>query len=134
MRLLAAVCSKLQKTAAVFLQLAQSHTRHNTSTKPIGGTFLSEYSQNSGFAEQSTQALDDMINADLRDQDFINYLNLLPVDMNATSRILETELQAPGFHFSDREMEITSANLQRPTLDRAFDWFSWDDYYGTTSI
>lgn len=135
MRLLTGVCSKLQHTATVFLQLAQSHTRHSTSSKPAGdATGASKYWNDSGVNENGTQSWDELIDADLSGNDFINYLNLLPVDMNATSRILETELQFPGSNCSNREKEDNSTYLQRPTLERAFDWFSWEDYYGSTGI
>ncbi|KAJ5118818.1 hypothetical protein N7448_010525, partial [Penicillium atrosanguineum] len=135
MRLLAGVCSKLQHTATVFLQLAQSHARHGTSLKPAtNATSPSKHWNSSGLGEDGIQSWGDLIDADLSDNDFINYLNLLPVDMDATSRILETELQFPGPNYSNSEKENNPTYLQRPTLDRVFDWFSWDDYYGSTSI
>lgn len=137
MRLLAGLCSKLQHTAAVFLQLAQSHTRRGNSTKTasnISGAPLSQQHISSALGEQATQPWDDLINVDLGDHDFITYLNWLPVDMNATSRILETELQGPKSHHPDRSQESSLPYPQKPMSDRTFDWFLWDDYYGSTNI
>jgi hypothetical protein len=135
MRLLAGVCSKLQHTAAVFLQLAQSHTRHSTSAKPSADTSrFSEQSNSSRLGGHATQSWDDSINADLDGHEFMNYLNCLPADMNDTSQILETELQVSKPQHLDGEQETSSAYLQRPTSDCAFDWFLWNDYYGNTGI
>ncbi|KAJ5369515.1 hypothetical protein N7509_014127 [Penicillium cosmopolitanum] len=135
MRLLAGLCYKLQHTAAVFLQLAQSHTRHGNSTKPAGNTApLSQQQKSSALGEKATQPWDDLINIDLGDHDFSTYLNWLPVDMNATSRILETELQGPKSHHPDRSQESSLPYPQKPMSDRTFDWFLWDDYYGSTNV
>lgn len=135
MRFLAGVCAKLEHTAAVFLQLAQSHTRYSDSAKPTDDAArLSQRSNSSGLNEHGIQSWDGMIDADLVHSDFTNYLNWLPVDMDATSRILETELQGSRTHHSDRKPESTSTYFQRPASDRIFEWFLWDDYYGDTNI
>lgn len=135
MRLLAGVCSKLEHTAAVFLQLAQSHTRYNNSAKPTDDAArLSQQPNSSALDDHDTLSWDDMTDADLVHCDFANYLNWLPVDMDATSRILETELQGSRSQNSDRKPESTSTYFQRPASDRVFEWFLWDDYYGDINI
>lgn len=135
MRLLAGLCSKLEHTAAVFLQLAQSHTRYSNSAKPTDDAARLPQRPNSpGLDEHGTQPWDGMTDADLVHCDFANYLNWLPVDMEPTSRILETELQGSRSQHSDRKPESTSTYFQRPASDRIFEWFLWDDYYGGTNI
>lgn len=135
MRLLADLCSKLQHTAAVFLHLAQSHIRHCTSTKAaLDADPLSEQLKTSEPDEQTTPSWNDLINIDLNDDELITYLNCLPVDMDATSRILENELQFPQSHHSDYGEESSPTYLQKPILDCTFGWFLWDDYYGSSNM
>ncbi|KAJ5769064.1 hypothetical protein N7520_003623, partial [Penicillium odoratum] len=135
MRLLADLCSKLQHTAAVFLQLAQSHVRHCYSTKPTqNAVLLSQQPKSSRADEQATQTWNDLIDIALDDQELINYLSCLPVDMNSTSRILETELHVPQSHRPNRAENMSPTYSQQPISDCTFGWFLWDDYYGSSNL
>ncbi|KAJ5623059.1 hypothetical protein N7490_011664 [Penicillium lividum] len=135
MRLLAGLCSKLQHTATVFLQLAQSYIRHCYSIKPKQYTvLLSQQPKSSRPDEQATQPWDDLIDIALDDQELINYLSCLPVDMNPTSRILETELHVPQSHRPDRAENMSPTYSQQPMSDFTFGWFLWDDYYGSSNV
>ncbi|KAJ5611392.1 hypothetical protein N7510_008111, partial [Penicillium lagena] len=135
MRHLASVCSKLQHTATVFLQLAQSHARNSNFTTPANNAAgISQHPNCSGLAEHGTEPWDDLTSTDLGNCDMTNYLNWLPVDMDVTSRILEAEIQDSRFHHSDCKPESSSTYLHRPTTERMFDWFLWDDYYGSVDI
>lgn len=134
MRLLSSVCSKLQHTATVFLQLAQSHTRHFNSKSPAdNATDLSQNPNYSGLDEHGTESWDDLTSTDLGNCDMKSYLNWLPVDMDVTSRILEAEIQDSRFHDSDCTPENSSTYFRGPTTERVFDWFLWDEYYGSVN-
>lgn len=132
MRLLGSLCSKLQHTTAVFLQLAQSYIRHGSSMKsPSNIATTSRRSKGRGPEEGVIQPRDNLIDVDLGDHDFATYLNWLPIDMNDTSRILEAELQVPKYHHSHHREENSPSYPQKPISDGTFDWFLWDDYYGS---
>ncbi|KAJ5523373.1 hypothetical protein N7513_012917 [Penicillium frequentans] len=134
MRLLADLCSKLQHTAAVFLHLAQSHNRHCNSIKPTRNAVpLSQQPKISGPDGQNTHPWDYLIDVDLSDYELITYLNCLPVDMEATSRILENELQFPQSHHLHHVETGIPTYFQRPISDCTFGWFLWDDYYGSSN-
>ena len=135
MRLLAGLCTKLQHTATVFLQLAQSHIRHCNSRKSAQDKVpLSKQAKGLRPGEQTAQQWDDLIDIDLDDDALIAYLNCLPVDMNATSRILESELQVPQPHNPDHGEENSPTYFQNPMSDCTFGWFLWDDYYGISNM
>lgn len=135
MRLLAGLCSKLQHTAAVFLHLAQSHIRHCYPKKPIpSAVLLFQQPKGSEAGEHATQPWDHLIDLEMGEQELITYLNYLPADMNATSRILETELQVPQFHHLRRGEENSPIYSQQPLSDCTFGWFLWDDYYGSSNM
>ncbi|GFF86535.1 uncharacterized transcriptional regulatory protein C11D3.07c [Aspergillus lentulus] len=129
MRLLAPVCSKLQHTAAVFLQLAQTHVRPKASTN-LGSkaTRSSKQAISSRLDGPATEGLTD---AALGQLDITSYLEWLPAAIDNTYRILEVERQDA----TDRHSGSTEGNnlrefpTRRPTSDRVFDWFSWDAYY-----
>ncbi|GFF58156.1 uncharacterized transcriptional regulatory protein C11D3.07c [Aspergillus udagawae] len=132
MRLLARVCSRLQHTAAVFLQLAQAHVRHKISTKPGSkATCSSKRANSSGLDGPATQACEGSTDAGLGQLDITSYLEWLPGDMDATCRMLEVEMQdATDQHSGLGEgSNLTEFPIRRPTSDRVFDWFSWDVYY-----
>jgi hypothetical protein len=132
LRLLASVCSKLQHTAAVFLQLAQAHVRHKTSTKPGNkATRSSKRANSSGLDGSATQAIEGSTDAGLGRVDITSYLEWLPGDMDATCRMLEVEMQdATDEHSGLGEgSNLTEFPIRRPISDRVFDWFSWDVYY-----
>lgn len=135
MRLLADLCSKLQHTAAVFLHLAQSHNRHCNSTTPARNAVpLSQQPEISEPEKQTTYSWDGLIDIDLSDDEIITYLNCLPVDMEATSRILENELQFPQSHHSVYGEESSPTCFQKQISDCTFGWFLWDDYYGSSNM
>ncbi|KAJ5281836.1 hypothetical protein N7478_007208 [Penicillium angulare] len=128
MRLLSSLCSKLQHTMSVFFQLAQSHTGN------VGETKLPKDKAPISQEEEAVPPWNDLIDMDLGDLDITPYLNWLPIDMNHTFQILETELQAPKVRPSHNFEECGPAYSQKPISDRTFDWFLWDDYYASPNV
>ncbi|KAJ5805700.1 uncharacterized protein N7503_003302 [Penicillium pulvis] len=135
MRLLADLCSKLQHTAAVFLHLAQSLNRHCKSTKPARNVVpISQQQTVAEPEEQTTHSWDDYVDIDMSDDELTTYLSCLPVDMEATSRMLENELQFPQSHHGDHGEKSSPTYFQKPISDCTFGWFLWDDYYRSSNM
>lgn len=135
MRLLSGLCFKLQHTAAVFLQLAQSHICHDKSIYfQKGADDITQQLKASGPGEEAAESQNNLIDLVLGDHDLTNYLNCLPLEMNDTSQILETEFQVPKSHIFHLGEEDNPPYPQRPISDRTFDWFLWDDYYGSSNV
>ncbi|KNG89742.1 hypothetical protein ANOM_001973 [Aspergillus nomiae NRRL 13137] len=95
MRLLATVCTRLQRVAAVFLQLAQTYVRQHTSdptadnmvtstencsTSPSGDYNMSAYSDRAmnDFAPDSAKDSETQPNVDMGEPDVASYLEWLP--------------------------------------------------------
>ncbi|KAJ5113088.1 hypothetical protein N7456_001622 [Penicillium angulare] len=128
MRLLSSLCSKLEHTTSVFFQLAQSHAGNLDREKaPKDKAPISQ-------EEESVRPWDDLINMDLSDLNITPYLNWLPIDMSHTSQILETELQGPNPQPSHNSEECGPAHSEKPISGSTFDWFLWDDYYGSSNV
>ncbi|KAJ5383252.1 Transcription factor, partial [Penicillium concentricum] len=123
MRLLATVCSRLQHTASVFLQLAQVHVSRCALAETIE-------TPDKSFQPPSVQPMDNHIqhSEDLMDLDFgelnvTNYLEWLPADMGSPLSIFDGN--RPG---------VSSSRLgeKKSIPGNMFDWFSWDTYYSGT--
>ncbi|KAJ6190261.1 Transcription factor [Penicillium mononematosum] len=119
MRLLATVCSRLQHTASVFLQLARTH---------VSGRVLTQTYEKPAnpFQPPPTQPTytygqhpEDLMDLDLGELDVSNYLEWLPADMGSAWPIFDT----------NRPDMSSRLGNKRPSQGSGFDWFSWDTYY-----
>ncbi|KZL67587.1 fungal specific transcription factor domain-containing protein [Colletotrichum tofieldiae] len=156
MRLLATVCSRLERVAAVFLQLAKSYlgrrvllsddirgsgrstignSLSNTSLAPVQPTngdeplnsFKGKETNFNWNQDEDGPALED-------DVEIGNFLNWLPADSFTTGLFMER-----GQHneAAPANTAVFSAGLSSPessrgrkrAFDATFDWFSWDAYY-----
>ncbi|KAE8324017.1 fungal-specific transcription factor domain-containing protein [Aspergillus sergii] len=145
MRLLATVCARLQRVAATFLRLAQTHVRQYASAQiannmesstesprpsQAGDYDGSAYSDR-GMNDLASSLAEDSGNfpgVDVEEPDVATYLEWLPADLNPTWPMADVEHQDPNSHpgAGDRG---TSRNSSRKAFDSVFDWFSWDAYY-----
>jgi hypothetical protein len=124
MRLLATVCSRLQHTASVFLQLARAHVSGRIPTqtheKPAK-SFQPTPIQRTYTYDQDTE---DLMDLDLGELNVSNYLGWLPTDMGSAWPIFDT----------NRPDVSSRLGNKRPSQGSGFDWFSWDTYYSRTEI
>ncbi|GFG12915.1 hypothetical protein IFM61392_07659 [Aspergillus lentulus] len=131
MRPLASVCSKLQHTAVVFLQLAQTHVRPKASTKPGSKATRSSKQAISSRLDGLPHRSVGLTDAGLGQLDITCYLEWLSADMDNTYRVLEVEMQdATDRHSGPSDgTDLREFPTRGTTSDRVFDWFSWDAYY-----
>ncbi|OGM43835.1 hypothetical protein ABOM_007590 [Aspergillus bombycis] len=146
MRLLATICARLQRVAAVFLQLAQTHVRQNasaptadymaTSTEghsisPSGECNMSGYSDRTmnEFASRHAEGSETQPKVDMREPDIASYLEWLPADLTLTWPMADFGRQNLASLHSGVSDRDTSRNPPRKAFDSMFDWFSWDTYY-----
>ncbi|OQE10701.1 hypothetical protein PENFLA_c081G08660 [Penicillium flavigenum] len=124
MRLLATVCSRLQHTASIFLQLARAHVSGRIPTqtheKPAK-SFQPTPIQPTYTYDQHTE---DLMDLDLGELNVSNYLEWLPTDMGSAWPIFDTK----------RPDVSSRLGNKRPSQGSGFDWFSWDTYYSGTEI
>ncbi|KAJ5494629.1 Transcription factor, partial [Penicillium fimorum] len=123
MHLLATVCSRLQHTASVFLQLAQLHVSRCALTQ------ASEKSAKS-FQPPPVQPIDscgqrpeDLMDVDVRELNIASYLEWLPTDMGSTW---------PLFDVNPPEVASSHIGDDKSIPGNMFDWFAWDTYYSGT--
>lgn len=112
MRLLATVCSRLQHTSSVYLQLAQNHVSRRLSIEPTHKKLKAPIDHG--------QHCNDLIDLDIRNVNVANYLEWLPTEINPT---ITTQ---PG---DQHEPACIGVSQIRRISGNMFDWFSWDAYY-----
>jgi hypothetical protein len=117
MRLLATVCTRLQHTASVFLQLAQNHVSRRPPEEPARKKAKSPVS--------SLQNCSDLVDIDIRDINVANYLEWLPGDLATAAPTRDVDGHWPH-SFGASQRRRMSGNM--------FDWFSWDTYYAGADI
>lgn len=152
LRLLVNICSRLERVASVFLQLAQHHVRTIKSIQPTSQTTTSlnssrlqlpqdernkhtsagdDYAHNMSFAayppdDASARPFD------IEGLDLDSYLQWLPADITTSWPTLGSERANVT---TGTGVTATSNNSQsrKRVLDSTFDWFSWDAYYAGIS-
>ncbi|OQE37661.1 hypothetical protein PENCOP_c009G02782 [Penicillium coprophilum] len=120
MRLLATVCSRLQHTASVFLQLAQVHVSRHALTGTIGKPDEPFQSQPEEHIDGHDHDPGELTDLDLGESNIANYLKWLP-----------TEMSPPWSMFDADQPDVSCPRFsnKRSIPDNSFDWFSWDTYY-----
>ncbi|KAK2000821.1 hypothetical protein LX36DRAFT_698676 [Colletotrichum falcatum] len=155
MRLLATLCSRLERVAAVFLQLAKSYlgSRTAVSGESRGNNPLTLGNTLSGISPMPAQPVVGQGAAftwkggsgafagnqhgdgpDIGDGVEIgNLLNWLPADTFTTDLFTEREQQSEAASGKAAGFATTSASEcsrgRKRAFDATFDWFSWDAYY-----
>jgi len=109
MRLLATVCSRLQHTASVFLQLAQNYVSH-----------LEPARKRAKPPTNHSQYVNNAVDLDIRDVNITNYLEWLPE---------EIETKIPAQEGDWHGLDSFGVSQRRRMSGNMFDWFSWDTYY-----
>ncbi|KAJ5521712.1 Transcription factor [Penicillium freii] len=122
MRLLATVCSRLQHTASVFLQLAQAHVSGRVLTQTIEKPTKSLQPPPIQPTYSYDQHPEDMMDLDFGELNVSNYLEWLPADMGSAWPMFDT----------NRPDVVSRPANKRPSQGSGFDWFSWDTYYSGT--
>ncbi|GAD95021.1 hypothetical protein NECHADRAFT_34178 [Paecilomyces variotii No. 5] len=152
LRLLVTICSRLERVASVFLQLAQHHVRTIRSIQPASQTAASINSSRRPLPEDERNK---NISAGVECTNNISYTAHPPdnastrpfdiegLDLDSYLQWLPADITTPWATFgSEREnipigtgVAATSNNVQsrKRVLDSTFDWFSWDAYYAEIS-
>jgi hypothetical protein len=110
MRLLANVCSRLQHTASVFLQLAQNHV-----SRPV----KKPGRRKAKLTGNPPRHYSGLVDLDIPEIDVVSYLEWLPAEPEIAISTQDIESHQPD-SFGANQGRI-SGNM--------FDWFSWDSYY-----
>ncbi|KAJ5827562.1 Transcription factor [Penicillium robsamsonii] len=123
MRLLATVCSRLQHTASVFLQIAQMHVSRCALTQASEKPATSFQPPPSLSIDGCGQLPNDLMDVNYGELNVANYLEWLPADMGSTWPL-----------FGVNRPEVASSHLgdNKTIPANMFDWFSWDAYYSGT--
>ena len=146
MRLLATVCARLQRVAATFLQLAQTHVRQHTSTPTADDILISTGSHSTtqsghydrpayngpvmkDLASGQTGDGGTLPNVDVGEPNIASYLEWLPADLTLTWPLADVERRELNSSDSVAGDRRTPRNSSRKPFDSVFDWFSWDAYY-----
>lgn len=125
---LSAVCAKLEHTAAVFHRLAQTHVYNNLVNTQAAHSM--SRSKKRPRQDSASDLFEEIEHTALTDPNVTKLLEWLPMDMDATCRMLEDELQAPTSNQSLGRVDGISVSQGRKQVpDRIFDWFAWDAYY-----
>ncbi|CCF45963.1 hypothetical protein CH063_03743 [Colletotrichum higginsianum] len=160
MRLLATLCSRLERVAAVFLQLAKNQISQQTPCfkndgignpssveHPFCSTSTAFTRLGDGNGVTDTHAgKEDPINKNQSeagpvfwdDAEFENFLSWLPADTFATGPFTgRGQNEAAPLDATTSAADVPSLEgsrgRKRP-LDATFDWFSWDAFYSDTDL
>ncbi|KAJ1711812.1 hypothetical protein NYO67_6019 [Aspergillus flavus] len=128
MRLLATVCARQQRVAAIFLRLAQIHVRQYASVQVANDMETSTESRRLSQAGCYCGSAGTFPGVDVEEPDVATYLEWLPADLNLTWPVSDVKRQDPNSQPGavDRGR---FRNASRKAFDSVFDWFSWDAYY-----
>lgn len=160
MRLLATLCSRLERVAAVFLQLAKNQISQQTPCSKNDGignpssvehpfcgtsTVFTRLGDGNGVTD-THMGKEDSINKNQSeagsvfwdDAEFENFLSWLPADTFATGPFTgRGQTEAAPLDATTSAADVPSLEgsrgRKRP-LDATFDWFSWDAFYSDTDL
>lgn len=152
LRLLANICSRLERVASAFLQLAQYHVRNTVSRETASQAGTPTYSSQLPLPHQADHRSFSQVEERTRNEfssnyphsnevtqdfnieelDLDCYLQWLPADITASWPISGFEKQNSSAG-PDVATASNSTQSRKRALDSTFDWFSWDAYYAGTS-
>ncbi|KAJ9273174.1 transcriptional regulator family: Fungal Specific TF [Paecilomyces variotii] len=152
LHLLAKICSRLERVASVFLQLAQHHVRTTMSRQAASQTTTSSNFSQMTLPYEESQRYDSLdrertnaasLPGNALHEESAPHFAIEGLDLDSYLQWLPADITAPWPASGPERQNIPSVPGVAPTssyshsrkraLDSTFDWFSWDTYYAGTS-